>query len=323
MREALFIKKNKERWERLQNAPPTDADDMAKDFIRLVDDLAYAKTFYASSKITQFINSLAARFYLNIYQNRKEESSRLIAFWKYDLPLTIYSHYKIIVFTFILFAVFFAVGFFSAQNDEMFVRQVLGNGYVDMTEKNIAEGNPFGVYQSGSPFLTWMGIMINNIIVSFMYFVKGIFFGILTISSIVKEAIRIGAFEQFFFARGMGLQSVLTVFIHGTLEIAAIIFAGAAGIVMGTSFLFPGTHTRLNALKTGTKDGVKMVIGLVPIFILAAFFEGYVTRHYKMPMVISISILLISMLFLIGYFIIYPIRLSRRLASGKNQEVIG
>ena len=322
MREALFIKKNKKRWERLQDSPPADADDMAKDFIRLVDDLAYAKTFYSSSKVTQFINSLAARFYLIIYQNRKEESNRLVSFWKVDLPMTIHRHYKIIIFTFILFAIFFAVGFFSAKNDELFVRQVLGNGYVDMTEKNIADGNPFGVYQSGSAFLTWMGIMINNIIVSFMYFVKGIFFGILTISSIVKEAIRIGAFEQFFFERGLGLQSVLTVFIHGTLEIAAIIFAGAAGIVMGTSFLFPGTHSRLDALKKGTKDGVKMVVGLVPIFIIAAFFEGYVTRHYKMPIFFSISILLLSLAFLIGYFIIYPIRLSRRIALEKTQEEI-
>ena len=280
MREALFIKKNKKRWERLQDSPPTDADDMAKDFIRLV------------------------------------------SFWKVDLPMTIHRHYKIIIFTFILFAIFFAVGFFSAKNDELFVRQVLGNGYVDMTEKNIADGNPFGVYQSGSAFLTWMGIMINNIIVSFMYFVKGIFFGILTISSIVKEAIRIGAFEQFFFERGLGLQSVLTVFIHGTLEIAAIIFAGAAGIVMGTSFLFPGTHSRLDALKKGTKDGVKMVVWLFTIFIIYAFFEGYVTRHYKMPIFFSISILLLSLAFLIGYFIIYPIRLSRRIALEKTQEEI-
>ena len=322
MREALFIKKNKRRWERLQHSPPEDADEMAKDFIRLVDDLAYAKTFYSSSKVTLFINSLAARFYLNIYQNRKEESNRLISFWKLDLPMTILRHYRIIIFTFIVFAIFFAVGFFSAKNDELFVRQVLGNHYVDMTEKNIEEGNPFGVYQSGSAFLTWMGIMINNIMVSFMYFLKGIFFGILTISSIVKEAIRLGAFEQFFFERGLGLQSVLTVFIHGTLEIAAIIFAGSAGIVMGTSFLFPGTHSRLDALKKGTKDGVKMVIGLVPIFVLAAFFEGYVTRHYKMPVFFSVSILLISLAFLAGYFIIYPIRFSRRLALEKKKEAI-
>ena len=91
---------------------------------------------------------------------------------------------------------------------------------------------------------------------------------------------------------------------------------------MGTSFLFPGTHSRLDALKKGTKDGVKMVIGLVPIFIIAAFFEGYVTRHYKMPIFFSISILLLSLAFLIGYFIIYPIRLSRRIALEKTQEEI-
>ena len=65
-----------------------------------------------------------------------------------------------------------------------------------------------------------------------------------------------------------------------------------------------------------------MVIGLVPIFVLAAFFEGYVTRHYKMPVFFSVSILLISLAFLAGYFIIYPIRLSRRLALEKKKEAI-
>lgn len=320
MREALFIKKNKDRWEKTQQTPATDADEMAKDFTQLVDDLAYAKTFYPTSKVTQFINALASKIYLSIYQNRKEESNRLVTFWKYDLPLTIRKHHNIILFSFILFAIFFAVGFFSAKNDETFVRDVLGDGYVEMTEKNIEDGNPFGVYQSGSAFFSWMGIMINNIIVSLMYFVKGLFFGIFTIKSLVLEAIRIGAFEQFFFAKGLGMQSVLTVFIHGTLEITAIIIAGAAGIVLGKSFLFPGTIKRLDSLKRGAKDGVKIVIGLMPIFIVAAFFEGYVTRHYKMPQVFSVLILVASAGFIIWYFILYPIILQRRLSIQLNAE---
>jgi hypothetical protein len=154
LREALFIKKNKKRWEQVQHTKSDNPDDMARDFIRLVDDLAYAKTFYATSKVTTFINALAARTYLNIYQNRKEESNRLLSFWKKDLPLTIYKHRRIVFGSFILFALFFAVGFFSSQNNDQFVRQVLGNGYVDMTERNIEEGNPFGVYQAGGAFFT-------------------------------------------------------------------------------------------------------------------------------------------------------------------------
>jgi uncharacterized membrane protein SpoIIM required for sporulation len=320
LREALFIKKNKDRWERVTHMPSDDPDEMAKDFTQLVDDLAYAKTFYPNGKVTKFINTRAAAIYLGIYKNRKEENNRLVTFWKYDLPLTMRKHHGTMLFAFLLFAVFFAVGFFLAKQDESIVRQVLGDGYVDLTQDNIDKGNPFGIYQSGNAVLTWLGIMVNNIIVSLQYFVKGILVGIPTVISLIGEAIRIGAFEQFFFSRGLGLQSILTVFIHGTLEITAIIIAGGAGIVLGKSILFPGTVKRIDSVRTAAKDGVKIVIGLLPVFIVAAFFEGMVTRHYTMHWIFSGSILLASAGFIIWYFVVYPILLQKKLSVQLNHE---
>lgn len=322
MREALFIKKNKERWERIQSQPSQDADEMAKDFTQLVDDLAYAKTFYPSGKVTQYINGQASKIYVGIYQNRKEESNRLINFWKYELPLTIRKYHGLVLFTFILFALFFCVGFFSSGHDPAFVRNVLGDSYVDMTESNIEKGNPLGVYQSGNALLAWIGIMINNIMVSFTYFVRGLSFGILTITSVVKEAITLGAFEYMFFSRGIGLQSAMGVLIHGLLEITAIIIACAAGLVMVKSFLFSGTNKRMDSLKRGVKDGVKIVVGLMPVFMIAAFFEGFVTRHYKMPVFVNAFILLVVLSFITWYFIIYPIRLNRKLSVKLNEEEV-
>ena len=304
----------------MQQDPSREADEMAKDFTQLVDDLAYAKTFYRTSKVTQFLNSQSAKIYLDIYKNRKEESNRLVKFWKYDLPLTIRKHHRVILFTFIIFCVFFAVGFFSSSHDESFVREVLGDDYVSMTEKNIEEGNPFGVYKSGNSFWMWIGIMINNIMVSLTYFVKGIFLGVLSVTSMVLEAMRLGAFEQFFFGKGVGLQSVLIVSIHGVLEIFSIIVSSAAGVVMGTSYLFPGTMTRLKAFKRGTKDGVKIVIGLIPFFAIAAFFEGFVTRHSEMPKWLSGFLLLTSVSFILWYFVIYPIRLQKNHFTSLNPQ---
>lgn len=295
---------------------------MAREFTRLVDDLGYAKTFYPTSKVTQYINSLATRIYLNIYKNRKEESNRLVHFWKYDVPLTIRKHHGTILFAFILFVLFFVVGFFSAKQDENFTRDVLGNGYVNMTEKNIDEGNPFGVYRSGNSFLMWLGLMINNIVVSLMYFVKGIFFGILSLYSMIKEAIRLGAFEYMFFSKGLGGKAAVTVLIHGMLELTAIIVASGAGVILGKSFLFPGTISRWKSLQRGVKDGVKIVIGLMPIFAIAAFFEGFVTRYYNMPILLSLAILLASGSFIVWYFIIYPIWLHRKFKAQITSEII-
>jgi len=127
----------------------------------------------------------------------------------------------------------------------------------------------------------------------------------------------LGAFEYFFFSRGLGVQSILVIWIHGTIEISSIIIAGAAGLVLGNSLLFPGTYTRIESLKRGAKDGMKMAVGLVPLFIIAAFFESFVTRHTEMPVWLSITILAASASFIVWYVILYPNKLY------KNQTLYG
>jgi uncharacterized membrane protein SpoIIM required for sporulation len=126
----------------------------------------------------------------------------------------------------------------------------------------------------------------------------------------------LGAFQYYFFSKGLGIQSILVIWIHGTLEISAIVIAGAAGLVLGNSLLFPKTYKRLVSLKKGANDGMKMAIGLVPIFITAAFFEGFVTRHTKMPIALSIIILAASLAFMIWYVIIYPRKIYNKTLYG-------
>ncbi len=318
MREALFIKKNKDRWTEISQSPSADTDEMAAEFIQLTDDLGYAKTFYPYSSVTKFLNAEASKRYLNIYKNRREEKNKLIIFFKYDVPFAVAKHHAVLGICFAIFLFFFFVGFYSAMKDEHFVREIMGDGYVNMTEKNIADGNPFGVYQNGNSVLMWLGIMINNISVSFRYYMEGLLFPFFTVQELIRDGVMVGSFDYMFYSKGLGGMFILTVMIHGTLELSAITIAAASGIILGKSWIFPGTQKRLNAFKHGAKDGIKILIGLVPVFIVAAFFEGFVTRHYKMPIWISISILLASLVFVIGYFGVYPIILKRRLKKMMN-----
>ena len=313
LREALFIKKNKERWESATVNPSTNPDEMAQEFTQLVDDLGYAKTFYPHSKVTKFLNTEASKRYLSIYHNRREESNRFVKLFKYDIPLAVVKHQVLILVCLVLYLLFFSLGFFSSVHDEHFVREMLGDEYVSMTQENIAKGNPFGVYGQEGSFVMWLYIMTNNIRVSFFYFLEGVIPFVFTGYSLVKEGLRLGAFEYMFATKGYGTLFVLTVMIHGTLELSAFIIAASAGMILGKSWLFPGTMKRLESLKIGAKEGAKIIIGLVPVFITAAFFESYVTRHYRMPIWLSIGILTASLTFVIGYFVVYPIRLSRRI----------
>ena len=316
MREGKFLQTNIEKWKAIQEDNAAGPDELATQFTELVNDLGYAKTFYPQSQVTVYLNGLASSKYLSIYSNKKEKSSRIRDFFRYELPLLVLKHHRTFFYSFLFFILFAVIADFSAAKDQEFVRGVLGNQYVEMTEENISKGDPFGVYKQEGELYMFLAIALNNIRVAFNMFVMGFFAGAGTVYMLFKNGVMLGSFQYFFFARDLGWESVLVIWIHGALEISAIVIAGGGGLVIGRSMLFPGTYTRLQSLRTGVKDGLKIMIGLVPIFIAAAFFEGFITRHTGMPVWLSLLILLASFTFIGWYFIYYPIRVSK-----KNQSV--
>jgi len=315
MREALFIKQNSEKWQKYEQMQTPDPDELAQRFISLTDDLAYAKTFYPQSKTTAYLNALTARLHQSIYKNKKEKSGRFISFWKFELPLLFKKYEMQLLYSFLFTVVFALMGALSAKYDNNFIRLILGDRYVNMTNANIAKGDPFGVYKQQNEYKMFFMIAFHNIFVSFYCFVGGTFFSLGSIYALIRNGIMLGSFEYYFFSKGFGLQSVLVIWIHGTLEISSIIIAGAAGLVLGKSILFPETYKRIESFKRGAKDGTKMVIGLIPIFITAAFFESFVTRHTEIPVWLSVTILFLSLLFIVGYVIIYPNYLRKKTST--------
>jgi len=309
MREALFVKQNSKKWQHYDSMQQASPDDVANQFIEITNDLAYSKTFYPNSKTTEYLNGLASKLHQTVYKNKKEKSNRFIHFWQTELPLILLQQRKQVFYALAFFLISCAIGALSAKYDDTFVRLIMGDAYVNMTNENIAKGDPFGVYKQSNEFMMFLQIGSNNIFVALYTFVLGILFSFGSIVSLFRNGIMLGSFQYFFFSKGLGFQSVLVIWIHGTLEISAIVLAGAAGLVLGNSLLFPKTYTRMASVLKGAKDGLKIVIGLIPIFIVAAFFESFVTRHTEMPLWLSALILLSSAAFIIWYVFIYPIKI--------------
>lgn len=312
MREAAFIRKNKLKWKSFETQQASSPDELAERFIELTDDLAYARTFYPESDTTAYLNTLTGRSHQAIYKNKKEKQNRFVAFWKYELPYLFRQHHRTFFYSFLIFAIACGIGALSAALDDTFVRLILGDSYVNMTLENIRNGDPMAVYKGQGEAEMFLFITYNNIKVSFLAFVLGVFFSVGTFWVLFQNGVMLGAFQYFFYKQGLLLTSVLTIWIHGTLEISAIVIAGCAGFVMGNSLLFPKTYSRLHSFKQGARQGLKIVVGLVPVFITAGFLEGFVTRHTEMPIALSLFIILSSAAFIVYYFIIYPRSLHKR-----------
>lgn len=318
MREVAFIKQNKEKWLDFEQAifgkSIKNPDEMASLYIHLVNDLSYAQTYYPKSKTVVYLNYLASQIYQKIYKTKREEKNRFIYFYKTEVPLLVYQYKRYLLYAFVLFFACVGIGVISAKYDDNFVRLILGDYYVNMTLDNIKDGNPVAVYKSGSNWGSFIGITLNNLFVGLKCYIYGIFGGIGTFWVLIQNCIMLGSFQYFFYQQGVFWESVQGIWIHGSMEIFAIVIEAAAGFILGASILFPRTFSRLNSFKIGFKDSLKIFLGTVPFTIAAGILEGFVTRYsLEMPNWLNVFIILSTLSLISFYFLIYPTIVHKKL----------
>jgi uncharacterized membrane protein SpoIIM required for sporulation len=312
LREAAFVKRNQDRWQTIEQelaSGKVNPDRMAEIFIQLTDDLSFARTKYPKSRVMQYLNNLATKIHLQIYRNKKEEKGRFITFWKYELPAVMYGARKQLLYSLIIFLATSLIGGVSAYYDDTFTRLIMGDDYVNMTLENIKNGNPTNVYASGGEEDMFFKITLNNILVSLQVIAFGLLTSLATGFALGYNGIMLGSFFAFMIAEGQSAQAIPVIMLHGTIELSAIVIAGAGGLILGNSFLFPGTYSRLESFKTGAKKAIKIGVGLVPFFVIAGFIESFITRYAFMHWGFKVLVIGASTFLIVYYFIVYPYRL--------------
>jgi uncharacterized membrane protein SpoIIM required for sporulation len=309
MRENVFIEQNKEKWqdfEQLLKENQRNPDKISESFVEITDDLSYARTFYPNRSVRLYLNGIAQQIFRDVYKNKRVKWQKLIDFWITDLPVTMYMIRKDLLVAFLIFFGALLIGIFSTVQDPDFVNVILGEEYVQMTEGNIAKGDPMAVYKGSDEITMFFQITFNNLRVALMSFVMGVFFCVGTIFVSMYNGIMVGSFQYFFYSKDVLIDSLFAIWLHGTLEISAIVVASAAGITMGKGLLFPKTLSRLESFQISARRGMKVMVGLVPVIILAGFIESFLTRYTDMPLIIRGALILMSLFFMVGYFVVYP-----------------
>jgi uncharacterized membrane protein SpoIIM required for sporulation len=315
MKESKFVDQNKAKWhdyEKDLRNKESRAARLNQLFIQVTDDLSYARTFYKNRSVKVYLNGLAQKLFNDLYRNQSGSWAAFIRFWKFDLPMLVHDCRKEFRISFIVFLLAFGIGVLSSYYDLNFARLILGNRYVEMTIQNIQNNDPMAVYKDGDKTFMFLYITFNNLRVALETFVMGCFFSIGALFRLIYNGIMLGAFQYFFIERGLFIESFLTVWQHGTLEISCIIIAGAAGITLGKGLLFPGTYSRTQSFKISAFRGLKIFIGIAPIIVLAAFIESFFTRFTELNDYVRLMVILFSLAFVLIYFVWYPWFLAKR-----------
>lgn len=309
MKESQFIGQNKEKWlesEKLLASGEKDSNKLSNLFIQITDDLSYARTFFSHRFIKVYLNKTAMKFFSQIYVRKKSKWAHFTDFWKEELPQVVIHCRKELIISLLAFMLAMAVGVLSSMNEPDFVASILGDSYVAMTKENINSGDPMKVYKEANQSDMFLSITINNIRVSFITYLSGLIAGIGSLMLLLYNGIMVGAFQYFFFQHGLLGESMLAVWLHGTLEISSIIIAGGAGLVLGRGILLPGTLSRTQAFYVSASRSLKLLLGTVPLFIVAGFVESFLTRYTEVPWFVRLAFILVSLFFIVGYFAVYP-----------------
>jgi uncharacterized membrane protein SpoIIM required for sporulation len=229
-------------------------------------------------ELVTYLEGLCARAYFFVYGVRTSVSRRLGRFFAEDWPLAVRSLWRETLAATFLTLVGAIAGFLMVASDplwfEAFVPASLSSGRdFSASTESLRETLYSGGGDGLAIFATYL--FTHNSQVAILCFALGFAFGVPTFFLLLYNGGILGAFVALFVARGLGMELGGWLMVHGTTEIFAIILAGAAGLRIGWSVVFPGRLSRLNSASTAGKAAGVAMAGVVIMLCFAGALEGF------------------------------------------------
>jgi uncharacterized membrane protein SpoIIM required for sporulation len=266
---------------RLKSLKSSEIRELASLYRSTTADLARARTYNVSHTLVQSLQLLATRAYTQIYQgSRKQEWETVIQFYRWGFPAIVHQTFPYIITATGLFILGMLVGWWYAWQDPRFMSLLVPESLISQVRDR---GELWMGSIVGMEPLASSNIMINNISVSFSAVAGGITGGLFTIYILVFNGLLIGSIATLVGENNLAYPFWAFVFPHGALELPAIFFAGAAGLLLGRGILFPGKYLRVEAIKYYSSLAAQLVFGIVPLLIVAGIIEGFFSPNPIIP----------------------------------------
>jgi uncharacterized membrane protein SpoIIM required for sporulation len=280
-----FIRSHKDQWKQLEvflertqrvslaRVPLQEFRQGSLLYRQAVADLAYARMCFANHPAVGELERLVGLAHSLIYQAGRTKSRNWWDFWRFTWPARVREAARPILLATIIFWLGSALGFIlTVQNPTLegfFIsppmRSAINSGKL-WTESitRIAPG-------ASSHIAT------NNISVALMTWGLGLTFGVGTVWLLAFNGLMLGSVAAACLRAGMLGPLIQFIVGHGALELPAIWIAGGAGLVLAQALLLPGQYSRSVELRVQGRKSVQIVVGLVPVLLVAAMVEGFVS----------------------------------------------
>jgi uncharacterized membrane protein SpoIIM required for sporulation len=279
-----FMKQHRSTWSQLEQILPLFAQSPRKIPAQQIDlltqlykktsnHLAHMRTNHPEDEVTHYLNQLVSQAHHAVFQEQYKSKHQLGHFFKIYFPILLLDRQRFILFAFVLFLIGALSGFIAIIIDPSHLYTVIPKSIAGQIDPN--KIGPGGVDIPNASISA--AIMTNNIKVAVLAFVGGITFGIATAYFMVFNGLLIGALAAVYWQAGKSYEFWAYILPHGVIELMAIFIAGGAGLYLGYRMFVPGQHPwRLQLIRTA-KESVQLLMGTIPLFVIAGTIEGFIT----------------------------------------------
>lgn len=279
-----FIKQHREEWKQLEQLVTTlhkrrnriagkDIDQFHRLYQKAAQNLSYCQTYFPTEEVTPYLNGLVSKSHNLLYKDQVSSLKQIRYFFSTKFIGLLVEQWKFVLAAMFLFTLGAAGSFISVVNDPLHMYAILppeiAQG-VDPSALGSSDGEVDSSFMSAS-------IMTNNIQVAILAFAGGVTFGLLTVYLLIYNGILVGALAALFWHHGKSYDFWAYIVPHGMIELTAIFIAGGAGLLMGYKLFVPGKFSRGYQLKQQAKRSVQLLLGTIPLFVIAGIIEGFIT----------------------------------------------
>lgn len=268
-----------------ENTKPELLSQFPKDYRRLCQHLAVAKSRRYSTTLISRLNGLVHQGYETLYADAPKHNDGILSFITYGFPGVLRANKVFLLVATAVFVLPFALMMIGVMLNDQLIYSLMDAGNVRMMESMYDPTlSKLGRERQSDSDLMMFGFYIyNNIGIAFKCFATGLFLGVGSLFTLAFNGLSIGAVSGHLTALGFTETFYPFVAGHGSFELTAIVFSGAAGLKLGYSLLAPGAQPRLSALQIAAKDAIKIMYGVFIMLLIAAFIEAFWSSSSTLP----------------------------------------
>lgn len=234
--------------------------------------LSVARTRYGDTNTVEYLNGLVARAHQAIFVSRTKSLSKIVRFFTHGFPEQLKKESLLFLISAGIFILSFLFSFTVTIYRDDYALSFIPADYIRSLDENTIGSNVNLNYSIAS-----VVIFTNNIQVGILAFALGITFGIGTVYVLVMNGFMLGALSAAAVNRGLGYVFWSLILPHGVPELFCVFVCGAAGLIIARSIIFPGLRSRRRSFTAGGKNALFLLMGTIPLFVLAGITEGYFT----------------------------------------------